>query len=221
MRLHVLTRPSFWYRFLQLNLGLMVFGLAITLMIRANIGLDPWSVLHQGLSRVTGLSFGQVTQLVGIGLIGLNFAFLRLKPGLGTALNMIMVGVWVDFFQRQTWLPTVPVGFWAEGVGVFVTGIILCGLAIGLYISPRFGAGPRDDFVLGWSVRLNRNVRLVRAGLELSVLTLGFLLGGRVGLGTLLFALLIGPVMQFFLRLFRYPGAVSPPPVSPLPSASD
>lgn len=216
MRPFVLFRLSFWRRLFQLNLGLLVFGLSITLMIRANIGLDPWSVLHQGLSQLTGLSFGTITQLVGLTLIGLNFAFLRLKPGLGTALNMIMVGIWVDFFQRQSWLPTVPVGFWAEGVVVFVLGIVLCGLAIGLYISPRFGAGPRDDFVLGWAVRLHTSVRLVRSGLELSVLTLGFLLGGTVGVGTLLFALLIGPVMQVFLRIFRYPGAASP-----LPSASD
>lgn len=216
MRFQALTRLSFWYRFLQLNLGLLVFGLAITLMIRANIGLDPWSVLHQGLSQVTGLSFGQITQVVGLGLITLNFAFLRLRPGLGTALNMIMVGVWVDVFQRQRWLPTVPSGFWAEGIVVFVLGIVLCGLAIGLYISPRLGAGPRDDFVLGWALRLKRSVRLVRGGLELTVLTLGFLLGGKVGLGTLLFALLIGPVMQLFLRLFRYQSATPP-----LPSASD
>ncbi len=216
MRLSTLTDLSFWRRFLQLNLGLMVFGLAITLMIRANIGLDPWSVLHQGLSQATGLSFGQVTQVVGLGLIVLNFLFLRLKPGLGTALNMIMVGVWVDVFQQQAWLPTVPTGLWGKGVLVFGTGIILCGLAIGLYISPRFGAGPRDDFVLGWALRLHKSVRLVRGGLELTVLTIGFLLGGHVGLGTVLFALLIGPVMQLFLRLFRYAEAPAP-----LPSASD
>jgi uncharacterized membrane protein YczE len=206
---------SFVPRFLQLNLGLLVFGFAISLMIRANIGLDPWSVLHEGLSQVTGFSFGQVTQLVGLGLIVLNFALLGLKPGLGSALNMLLIGIWVDFFGRQSWLPSVPSGAWAEGVLVFILGILLCGLAIGLYISPRFGAGPRDDFVLGWALKLQRSVRLVRGLLELTVLTLGFVLGGSVGLGTVLFALLIGPVMQFFLRLFRY---TAPTPVV---SASD
>ena len=194
----------------------MVFGVAISLMIRANIGLDPWSVLHQGLSRVSGLSFGQVTQVVGLLLVIVNFALLGLRPGLGTVLNMVLIGLWVDFFGRQAWLPSVPVGAWAEGVLVFVVGIVLSGLAIGLYISPRFGAGPRDDFVLGWALRLRRSVRLVRGALELSVLSLGYLLGGSVGLGTLLFALLIGPVMQLFLRLFHYSSA------APVPaSASD
>lgn len=189
-----------------------MFGLAISLKIRANIGLDPWSVLHEGLSHLTGLSFGRITQLVGLALIVLNLIFLRLKPGLGTALNMIFIGVWIDFFQRQAWLPTVPEGAWGRGALVFSLGIVMNGLAIGLYISPRFGAGPRDDFVLGWARKLNRSVRLVRGLLELAVLTLGFMLGGTIGLGTLMFALLIGPVMQAFLRLFRYgevPAAVT------------
>ncbi len=182
----------------------MTFGVAISLLLRANLGLDPWSVLHEGLSELTGLSFGRTTQVVGLALIILNFFVLHLRPGLGTALNMLLVGPWIDFFETQRWLPTVPVGAWGWGVVTFVTGTVLMGLAIGLYITARFGAGPRDDLVLGSALRLRRSVRVTRGGLEVSVLAAGFLLGGRVGLGTVLFAVLIGPVMQFFLHLFHY-----------------
>lgn len=204
-----MTRPplltrAFWRRFAQLNLGLMVFGLAISLMLRANIGLDPWSVLHEGLSGRTGLAFGRVTQLIGIGLLAFNFLALGLRPGLGTVMNMLVIGPWIDLFGMQGWLPYVPPGAWLPGVLLFVLGVALSGLAIGLYISAGFGAGPRDDLALGAALKLRRSVRITRGGLELLVLAAGFLLGGSVGLGTLLFALLIGPAMQFFLRLFGY-----------------
>jgi len=198
------TLPPFWYRFLQLNLGLMVFGVAISLMLRANLGLDPWSVLHEGLSERTGLSFGRTTQLVGVALIAFNFFVLHLRPGLGTALNMLLVGPWIDFFGAQPWLPTVPVGAWGWGVVTFAAGVVLVGLAMGLYITARFGAGPRDDLALGGALRLGRSIRLTRGGIEFLVLAAGFLLGGTLGLGTVLFAVTIGPVMQFFLWVFRY-----------------
>ncbi len=182
----------------------MVFGLSISLMLRAHIGLDPWSALHEGLSERTGLPFGRVTQLVGLLLIVFSFFVLRQRPGFGTALNMLLVGPWIDFFEAQRWLPSIPEGTWLAGIGIFVLGIILTGLAIGLYITAQFGAGPRDDLVLGSALKLGRSIRLTRGALEFTVLAAGFLLGGSVGVGTVLFALFIGPVMQFFLRLFRY-----------------
>jgi len=114
-----------------------------------------------------------------------------------------------DFFGRPAWLPTVPPGAWLWGISLFVLGVALVGLASGLYITARFGAGPRDDFVLGGALKFRRSVRMTRGSFELLVLGTGFLLGGTPGLGTVLFALLIGPTMQFFLRLFRY----QPPPV--------
>ena len=214
-----LTTASFWRRLAQLNLGLMVFGVSISLMLRAHIGLDPWSALHQGLSERTGLPFGRVTQLVGLLLIAFSFFVLHQRPGLGTALNMLLVGPWIDLFQAQSWLPEIPQGAWVRGVVLFALGVVLTGLAIGLYITARFGAGPRDDLVLGSALKLGRSIRLTRGMLELSVLVLGFLLGGSVGLGTVLFALLIGPVMQFFLRVFHY----EPPAVQavPVPSTGD
>lgn len=207
--------PGFWRRLLQLNLGLMLFGLGIALMLKAGIGLDPWSVFHEGLANQTGLSFGRVTQLTGVLLIALSFALLRVKPGLATVLNMLLVGPWVDFYRAQAWLPTAEGWLW--GVLQFMAGVVLVGLASGLYIAARFGAGPRDGFVLGLSLRLRLSVRLTRSGLELLVLVSGFLLGGPLGLGTVLFAITVGYFMQRSLRLFRYQHG----PVTPAASPAD
>ncbi len=201
-RLALLTDLHFWQRLIQLNLGLMIFGLAISLMLRADLGLDPWSVLHEGLSARTGLSFGRVTQLVGLALLIFNFFALRVRPGLGTVLNMALVGPWVDFFEAQRWLPRAE--DLGSGIALVTVGVILTGLASGLYLGARMNAGPRDTLVLGSARRFGRSVRLTRGSIEVLVLTVGFLLGGTVGLGTVIFALLIGPTMQFFLGVFRY-----------------
>lgn len=200
--LHQASSLAFWRRFVQLNLGLMLFGLGIAVMLRANIGLDPWSVFHEGVSVHVGLSFGRVTQLIGLVLIAVSYFLLHIKPGLGTVLNMLLIGPWVDLYRAQPWMPSPE--SWAWGICQFMIGVMLVGLASGLYIAARFGAGPRDGFVLGLSARLGKSVRLTRGGLEFSVLILGFLLGGPPGLGTLLFAFTVGIFMQYFLRVFRY-----------------
>lgn len=197
-----LTSVTFWARFIQLNLGLLIFGMAIALMLKAGIGLDPWSVLHEGISQQTGLSFGRITQLLGLILIVLSFVLFRIRPGFATATNMLLVGPWVNFFHAQPWMPEAQGLLW--GVGQFTVGTVLFGLASGLYIAARFGAGPRDAFLLGMSSRLRRSIRLTRSGIEVFVLLAGFLLGGPPGLGTIIFALTIGVFMQFFLRIFRY-----------------
>jgi uncharacterized membrane protein YczE len=203
LALEPLNSVHFWVRFLQLNLGLMIFGVAIALMLKSGVGLDPWSVLHEGISRQTGLSFGRITQLIGLGLIILSFVLFRIKPGFATATNMLLVGPWVNFFQAQSWVPHAHGLLW--GTAQFMAGTVLFGLASGLYIAAHFGAGPRDAFLLGMSSRLGRSIRLTRSGLEVFVLLSGFSLGGPPGVGTIIFALTIGIFMQFFLRLFRYP----------------
>lgn len=197
-----MLKLDFWRRLVQLNLGLMLFGFGIALMLKAGIGLDPWSVFHEGLALQTGLSFGRITQFTGILLIVLSVALLRVKPGLATVLNMLLVGPWVDFYRAQAWLPSAEGWLW--GVVQFMVGVVLVGLASGLYIAAHFGAGPRDGFMLGLSLKLGLSVRLTRSGLELLVLVSGFLLGGPLGLGTVLFALTVGYFMQRSLRLFRY-----------------
>lgn len=207
-----LSSAAFWRRLVQLNLGLMVLGFGIATMLEAGIGLGPWTVFHQGLSFVTGLSIGRAMQGVGLVVLLLSWLLTGTRPGLGTALNMLLVGPWVDLFRS---LPIVlhPSSY-LLGIAVFVAGLVMQGLGTGLYITARLGAGPRDGFVLGLARLLSTSVRVTRTGLELLVLLSGWLMGGRVGLGTVLFALGIGPLMQFFLRWFgprrpAHPGAAS------------
>lgn len=192
----------FWRRLVQLQLGLLTFGVGISLMLEAEIGLDPWSSFHQGVATQSGLSFGRVTQSVGLLLIVVAWLAFRERPGLGTVFNMAVIGPWIDLFRAQPWFPVAAGTGW--GVAQFLVGMGLVGFASGLYIGARLGAGPRDAFVLGLSRRLGRSIRLTRVGLELLVLGVGFWLGGGVGLGTILFALGMGPLMQASLRLFGY-----------------
>lgn len=192
----------FWGRFGQYQLGVALLGLGVATMIAAGVGLGPWSVFHEGLSVVSGLTFGRVLQLVGLVVIGIAWALTEQRPGPGTIMNMLLVGPWVDFFGSQPWLPTMTATW--PGLAQFVVGTAVVGLASGMYITARFGAGPRDGLVLGLSRLLGWSVRRTRTGLEAVVLGLGFLLGGSVGLGTVLFALVVGPAMQVSLNMFTW-----------------
>lgn len=198
--LGAVSKRSFWQRLVRLNLGLAALGLGIAFMLDAGIGLGPWTVFHQGVSLVTGLSFGRALQGVGLVVLLLSVVLTRTRPGLGTALNMLLVGPWVDAFRA---LPGFPHAHgYVGGIPEFLLGLTLQGLGTGLYIAARFGAGPRDGLVLGLARMLRLSVRLTRTGLELVVLATGWAMGGQVGLGTVLFALGIGPLMQLFLRAF-------------------
>lgn len=200
-------------RYPQLVLGLALTGLALALMLEAGVGMGPWGVLHAGLAEVTGLSFGRVVQLLGIVIVGAAWGLFGVRPGPGTVVNMLLVGPFVDLFRAQPWLPQPEAPL--LGIAQFVVAVGLIGFGSGMYITARTGAGPRDGFVLGAATRLGRSVRRVRTVLELVVLALGVLLGGPLGLGTVLFAVLVGPSMQASLRLFRYR------PVAPAPAATD
>ena len=193
-------------RFIQLQLGLCLFGLGITLMLGANIGLDPWSAFHQGLSTHSGLTFGRVTQLIGLALIVISYMAFRERPGLGTVFNMGVIGPWVDLFRDQPWCPEAT--DWLVGTAQFLGGMVLMGFAVGLYIAAQLGAGPRDGFVLGMARRSGKSVRFVRVAMEAIVLVGGWVLGAPIGAGTVIFALGMGPLMQTFLRVF---GMLKPP----------
>lgn len=176
-------------------------GLGVATMLEANIGVGPWSVFHDGLARVTPLSFGQTVVVVGVGVALLAWRWTGQRPGAGTVLNMLLVGPFIDLFRASGLVPAQDALL--PGIVQLLAGVAILGTATGMYIGARFGAGPRDGFVLGLARVLKRSVRQVRTGLELTVLVLGAVLGGSVGLGTLLFALTIGPSMQVSLRLFR------------------
>ena len=179
----------------QLYVGLILYGISLAMMLRSNIGLPPWDVLAQGLARWIPVSFGTITILVGA-LVLLLWLPLRQRPGLGTLSNVIMVGLAVDF---GLWLIPEQSG-WPLRITLLISGILLNGVAGATYTGSQFGPGPRDGLMTGLSHRTGRSLRLVRSGIEITVLIIGFLLGGTVGVGTVAYALAIGPLVQFFLR---------------------
>ncbi len=195
-----------WRRLAQLYLGLVLCGFSMALQIRAALGLDPWDVFHQGLARHLGWSFGTVVIVVGA-VVLLLWIPLRQRPGLGTVSNVVVIGLAVD--ASLAVLPT-PRDFWARLLTLSL-GIVLNGVATGCYIGANFGPGPRDGLMTGLVRRTGGSVRVVRTGIELTVLATGWLLGGQVGLGTVLYAIAIGPLVHAFLPLLtvreRAPGA--------------
>ncbi|MBU3868805.1 hypothetical protein KN815_33600 [Streptomyces sp. 4503] len=197
-------------RLVQLYVGLVLYGASMGLQLRAAVGLDPWDAFHQGIAEHTPVSIGTVTVVVGLVAL-LLWIPLRERPGLGTVSNVMVLGPVMD---ATMWLIPEPESL-AVRIPMLLFAIVLCGVATGLYISARFGAGPRDGLMTGLHRRTGWSLRLVRTGIELAVLATGFALGGSVGLGTVLFALTIGPLSQFFLRVFAIPapaGASTPAP---------
>lgn len=207
-----LRAPRLPRRLVQLTFGLVLYGWSMGMMYRASLGLDPWDVLHAGLAERTGLSFGTV--VIGIGaLVLLAWIPLRQWPGLGTVANVVVIGLAVDVAIGV--LPT-PEPF-AGQLALLLGGVALNGLAGALYIGSQLGPGPRDGLMTGIVRRTRFSVRLVRTVLEVTVLVVGFLLGGPVGLGTVVYALAIGPIVQALLPWFT----VSLTPVAWADSASD
>lgn len=192
-------------RLVQLYTGLALYGISMALMIKSALGLNPWDVLHQGLATRTGLSFGTVTIGVGIGVL-LLWLPLRQRPGLGTVSNVLVIGVVVD--AALALLPTVaPI---AARIALLLAGIVLNGVATGLYLGARLGPGPRDGLMTGFVARHPRyTVRRVRTVIEVAVLALGWLLGGTAGVGTVAYALAIGPLANLFIPLFTVPATPS------------
>jgi uncharacterized membrane protein YczE len=182
-------------RLTRLLLGLALFGIGEALVVTAGLGMSPWTVLAEGLSLQTGLTIGSCTVLFSL-LILLAWIPLRQQPGLGTLANALLVGVFMDL--TLTVLPDVTA--YAGRAALVPTGIALVGLGSGLYLTSRLGAGPRDGLMAGLHRRTGRSLRLVRACIELSAVAFGFLLGGTVGLGTVAFALFVGPAVQLFVH---------------------
>ncbi|MFI6563518.1 YitT family protein [Streptomyces sp. NPDC050534] len=196
------TKGRLGRRLIQLYAGLVLYGASSALLVEAGLGLEPWNVLHQGLAELTGLTIGVVSIVVGAAVL-LLWIPLRQRPGLGTVSNVFVVGLAMDGT-----LALVPdVRSLAVRVPLLLAGIVLNGVATGLYISARFGPGPRDGLMTGLHRRTGRSIRLMRTGVEVAVVATGFALGGTVGIGTVLYAVSIGPLAQLFLRVFDVPPA--------------
>ena len=192
-----MLQSNFWFRLIKLLVGLFIYGIGVALLVHAAIGIAPWDVLAQGISLQTGISFGQATVVVSL-IVMLMWIPLKVRVGLGSVLNAILIGLFADIVLAV--LP--PLEFYWQQVSVFVAGLLIVAYATGLYISCGMGKGPRDGLMLGLATKLQRPFWQVRTGVEIVVVTAGFLLGGQVREGTLLFALSIGYLNQLSLRFF-------------------
>jgi len=181
-------------RLVQLYAGLLLYGFSIALMVRSSLGLAPWDVLHSGLTQWFPIDIGQALVIVSF-VVMLGWIPLREKPGIGTISNAVVIGLSTDAFLAV--LPD------AHGLGLrsslLVGGVVLQGVATGAYIGAQLGRGPRDGLMTGLARRTGRSLRFVRTMMELTVVVLGLLLGGVAGLGTILYALAIGPLSQAML----------------------
>jgi len=195
-------------RLTQLVGGLVLYGLTLAMLIRGTLGNAPWDVLHQGLADHLPIDIGGALIIVSIAVL-LLWIPLRELPGLGTIANAILIGLSADVFLALISAPDSLV----VRIALTVLGVGLNGLATALYIGSQFGPGPRDGLMTGLHRRTGVSIRLVRTGLEVTVVAIGFLLGGNVGLGTLLYALAIGPMVQLFLpyAIVELPSVVEVP----------
>jgi uncharacterized membrane protein YczE len=203
-------------RLTQLVGGLVLYGLSLAMMIRPALGNAPWDVLHQGMAEQLSITIGAA--LIGMSVVVLLLWIpLRELPGLGTIANALLIGLSTDFFLG---IIERPEEMWVR-LAVTAGGVLLSGIATALYLGSQFGAGPRDGLMTGLHRRTGASIRLVRTGLEVTVVALGFLLGGTVGLGTVLYALAIGPLAQLFLpwTIVELPGT-APVEVEPTATAA-
>jgi uncharacterized membrane protein YczE len=211
------STPLLARRIIQLLVGLFLYGFSIAMMVRGAIGVPPWDVLTQGLVKQTGLPFGVLTNIIGA-LVLLLWIPIRQRPGVGTVLNVLLVGPSIE-----VGLAVVPAAVepWQQ-VLLFAGGLALLAVASGLYIGAQFGPGPRDGLMTGIHNRWGFAIWRVRTVIEVTVLSIGWLLGGNVGIGTLAFALLIGPMVGVTLPLLRIrrPAAATQPPTEPVVVAS-
>ena len=194
------TNRSLSFRLLILIFGLFVYGLGVAMTVHASLGIAPWDVFAQGISIQTGLSFGVSTVVVSA-LVLMAWIPLKVKPGIGTIANAILIGLFADF-----WLLVLPdtTIYW-QRLLIFLVGVVVVAIATGLYISSALGSGPRDGLMQGTANALDKPFWMVRTGYEGTVLTLGALMGGQVREGTLIFALSIGYLVQLSMKYFIIP----------------
>lgn len=203
-------------RLIQLFLGLALYGISLGLMVRANFGLDPWDVFHQGLSQRIGLSLGMMVNLVGAAVL-LLWIPIRQRPGIGTIANVFLIGTCADI---SLWLIP-PIHSLPLTIAMLILGVLLNGIATGAYIGAGLGPGPRDGLMTGLVKRTGGSVRVIRTSIEVAVLAAGWLLGGTVGLGTVIYAIAIGPIVHRMLPVFAIPDEQDAAGARPIASADD
>jgi uncharacterized membrane protein YczE len=191
-------------RLLRLNIGLLIYGLAVSMVVNAKVGIPPWDVFAQGISIQLNTSYGVASIIVSV-IVLIFWIPLKVKPGIGSIMNAILIGLWADFWTQ--YLPKMDF-YWGNLI-MFVLGTCTVAFATGLYITSNLGSGPRDGLILGLTKRLGWKVWQVRTFIEVVVLGVGWVMGGQVREGTLIFALTIGYLMQISLKFFRYKPAAN------------
>ena len=198
-----MLRPVRWNTFLRdllvIQIGFLLYGLAIALIVRADVGTGTWVVLEVALADILGIKLGTMTVYMGFAVLVFALA-LREKVGWGTLGNILSIGSWLNLFLDL--IPTLS-GILALRIGIFLLGVLVQGIATAVYIGVDAGAGPRDSLMLAIHRKTGVSVRVARGALEIVVVTIGWLLGGPAGWGTLAFALLIGPSVQWAFKLFN------------------
>jgi uncharacterized membrane protein YczE len=213
-----LDQPPFALRLVMLIGGLFVFALAMALSLQCNLGAASWTVFHDGISRKTPLSIGMATQLVGLLMLGVSW-LAGIRPGFGTVANMILVGLFLDLILWTNLIPEADA--YPLRVAMLLAGIVVLGLASALYIKAGFGAGPRDSFMLAVHQRTGLRIGKVRWMMESAAVVAGIILGGAFGIGTLIFACLVGFSVDFFFNLLGVRTRPKPEAASQVPMAAD
>ncbi|KKB73625.1 MULTISPECIES: YczE/YyaS/YitT family protein [Bacillus] len=198
-------KREFVLRWLFYFVGLIVLSFGVSLTIEGKaLGIGPWDAFHYGLFVLLGLSVGQWSIIVGAVIVGLTSLFTKAWPKIGALLNMLLIGIFIDFFNFILPDPETHV----STAVIFLLGIVFTGYGVGIYVSANLGAGPRDSLMLLISEKTGWNVQWVRNGMELTILFIGWLLGGPIGIGTVLTAILTGVILRFSLpqskRLLAY-----------------
>lgn len=189
------------FRILRLFTGLFLYAVGIVMIINANLGLAPWEVFHQGLTNIINITMGQANILIGFILIIINTIF-KEKLGWGTIFNMLFIGVFMDILMLNNIIPVFEV--FLPRLIMMLLGMFVIGVASYLYIGSGLGAGPRDGLMVALTKKTNKSVRFVRNSIETSVLIIGYLLGGFIGIGTLITALTVGHFVQFAFKIFKF-----------------
>lgn len=191
---------TFILRLIIFLLGIFILALGVSTVIRANLGVPTWDVLHIGLAKLIKLSIGRCIQIVGIIMVLMTAYFEKKRPSIGGILNILLVGFFVNNILDLNLIPSFT-GLIQRST-LLLSGIILMGIGSGMYVASKLGAGPRDGMTLFLSKRFSISVRLSRTLLEITALTIGWLIGGPVALGTFISVPLIGPVMQASLKFW-------------------
>ncbi|HBV88017.1 MAG TPA: hypothetical protein DEF42_15520 [Desulfosporosinus sp.] len=188
-------------KLIRLFIGLFLYALGIVLTINANLGLSPWDVFHQGCTYLIGITMGQATIAVGVVIVIANVV-LGERLGWGTLFNMIFIGVFMDLIMLNHLIPIVNEVF--SGVLMIFLGLVIIGIASYFYIGAGLGSGPRDGLMIALTKKTHKSVRFIRNSIEISALFIGYLLGGYVGVGTLIMSIALGYIMQFMFKLFKF-----------------